>query len=120
MSSVSVVIPCYNAGRFLKETLESILAQTRPALEVIVVDDGSTDDSAAVAGAFGPPVRVLRQSNQGESVARNRGLDEARGDWVAFLDADDVWAPDKLERQLAAVEGSPGVACCHTGFYLFG
>src|SRR5262249_54915625 len=85
-----------------------------------VVDDGSTDDSAAVARALGPPVRLLQQPNQGESVARNRGIEEARGEWVAFLDADDVWIPEKLERQLAAVEGRDRVACCHTGFYLFG
>lgn len=120
MSSVSVVIPCYNAGRFLRETLDSILAQTRKPLEVIVVDDGSTDGSAAVADSFGPPVRVMRQPNQGESVARNHGLHEAKGDWVAFLDADDVWTPRKLELQLAGVVGRDDVVCSHTGFSLFG
>jgi glycosyltransferase involved in cell wall biosynthesis len=82
---ISVVIPCFNGAQFLRETLESVRHQTYPAHEVIVVDDGSTDDSAAIAG---PPVRVIRQTNQGESVARNRGIDEATANWIAFLDAD--------------------------------
>lgn len=98
MANVSVVIPCYNGARFLRETLESAVAQTHSPLEILVIDDGSTDDSAAIAESFGPPVRVIRQSNQGESVARNRGIEEAKGNWVAFLDADDLWLPNKLER----------------------
>lgn len=100
-STVSVVIPCYNGASYLRSTLESALGQTHSPLEIIVIDDGSTDNSAAIAESFGCPVRVIRQSNQGESVARNRGIDEARGDWIAFLDADDKWAPAKLSRQLA-------------------
>jgi glycosyltransferase involved in cell wall biosynthesis len=115
-ATVSVVIPCYNGSRFLRETLASVLRQTAPASEILVVDDGSTDDSADVAESFGPPVRVIRQANGGESTARNRGIDEARGDWIAFLDADDVWEPHKLERQLAAV--GPGDAASCTGYYL--
>lgn len=99
--TVSVVIPCYNASPFLRETLDSVLAQTYPAAEVLVIDDGSTDDSAAIAESYGPPVRVIRQENQGESVARNRGIDEAAGDWVAFLDADDLWHREKLAQQIA-------------------
>ena len=89
--TVSVVIPCYNAAPWLRETIESVLAQTHPVLEVIVVDDGSTDQSAEIAESFGPCVRVVRQSNQGESIARNNGIDLARGDWIAFIDADDIW-----------------------------
>ena len=120
-STVSVVIPCYNAAPFLRETLDSVLNQTCPALEVIVVDDGSTDDSAAIAWSYGPPVRVIQQENQGESVARNRGMDEAQGEWVALLDADDRWLPQKLERQLAALGGaSPDVVCVYSDFILFG
>lgn len=118
MTTVAVVIPCYNAGGFIGETIRSALEQTARPLEVIVVDDGSTDQSAAVAEAFGPPVRVIRQANQGESVARNRGIDEARGEWVAFLDADDVWKPHKLERQLAAAE--PDVIAVHTDLFYLG
>lgn len=118
MNTVSVVIPCYNGAPFLRETLGSVLAQTHAPLEVLVVDDGSTDDSAAIAETFGPPVRVIRQANQGESVARNRGIDEARGDWLAFLDADDLWKPHYLARLLAAAE--PGVAALHCNLYFFG
>ena len=116
--SISVVIPCYNAAQFLGETLDSVLGQTYTPLEVIVVDDGSTDDSAAIAESYGPPVRVICQENQGESVARNRGIQEARGDWIAFLDADDVWMPTKLERQTEMIE--PGVVCVYTGHFFFG
>jgi len=85
---------------------------------VIVIDDGSTDDSAAIAASYGEPVRVLRQENQGESVARNRGLDEARGDWIAMLDADDTWKPEKLEKQIKVVES--GVVCVYTNLFYFG
>lgn len=119
--TVSVVIPCYNAAPFLRETIDSVLNQTRPASEVIVVDDGSTDDSAAIAASYGPPVRVIRQENQGESVARNRGMDEAQGDWVALLDADDRWLPHKLERQIDALREAPDDAVCvYSDFVLFG
>jgi glycosyltransferase involved in cell wall biosynthesis len=119
--TVSAVIPCYNAAPFLRETIDSVLNQTCPALEVIVVDDGSTDNSAAIAQSYGGPVCVIRQENQGESVARNRGMDEARGDWVALLDADDRWLPHKLERQLAVLRGvSADVVCVYSDFVLFG
>jgi glycosyltransferase involved in cell wall biosynthesis len=96
--SISVVIPCYNGARFLRETLETVLRQTRPAAEVIVIDDGSTDAPAAIAESFGPTVRVIRQANQGESVARNRGIEEAKGNWIALLDANDLWEPSNLQR----------------------
>jgi len=109
--TVSVVIPCYNGGAFLRETLESVLAQTRPALEVIVVDDGSTDDSGALAESFGPPVRVIRQPNQGESVARNRAIAEATGEWVAFCDADDTWLPAKLAEQAKLMAAGVRAIC---------
>ena len=116
--TVSVVIPCYNGAAFLRETLESAMAQTHQALEVIVVDDGSTDDSGAIAETFGSPVRVIYQANQGESIARNRAISEAKGDWIAFLDADDLWEPNKLEKQLEAA-GSDFKAV-HTNVYTFG
>ena len=117
---VSVVIPCYNAERFLRETLGSIVAQTRPVTEIIVVNDGSKDDSARIAAEFDPRVRVINQVNQGESAARNRGIAEATGDWIALLDADDLWEPAKLERQLeAAATGGESVVCVYTDFYFF-
>jgi glycosyltransferase involved in cell wall biosynthesis len=115
---ISVVIPCYNGAAFLPETLTSVLGQTYAAYEVIVIDDGSDDDSASMAASFGPLVRVVRQANQGESVARNRGIDEARGNWIAFLDADDIWEPTKLERQVSAVK--PGFVAMGTQYYRFG
>ena len=119
--SISVVIPCYNAAAFLRATIESILGQTQPVLEVIVVDDGSTDDSANIAESFGPPVRVIRQPNQGESAARNRGIEAAGGEWVAFLDADDLWLPTKIELQAEAIRSAPADVVCVTGdFLLFG
>ena len=117
-ATVSVVIPCYNGAPFLRDTLGSATNQSHPPIEVLVVDDGSTDDSAAIADSFGPPVRVIRQENQGESVARNRGIDEARGSWIAFLDADDLWEPTKLQRQLE-VAGTDALAT-HTEVRFFG
>jgi glycosyltransferase involved in cell wall biosynthesis len=100
--AVSVVVPAHNAGRFLGAALRSAAAQTSPPLELIVVDDGSTDGTERVvreaAATF--PVRSLRQDRQGAGVARNRGVSVARGEWIAFLDADDLWYPDKLAVQL--------------------
>jgi glycosyltransferase involved in cell wall biosynthesis len=115
---VSVVIPCYNGAPFLREALASVLAQTRSVLEVTVVDDGSTDDSAEIAASFGSPVRVIRQSNCGESVARNRGVRESRGDWIAFLDADDAWLPDRIEAQFA--QCPPDAVAMHCNLIFFG
>jgi glycosyltransferase involved in cell wall biosynthesis len=117
---ISAVIPCYNAAAYIGETIRSVLAQTQVPDEILVVDDGSTDGSFDVASQFGHPVRVIRQPNAGECAARNRGLDEVRGGWVAFLDADDVWEPTKIERQAEAVRGRDDVICAHTGYYLFG
>jgi glycosyltransferase involved in cell wall biosynthesis len=105
--TVSIIIPCYNGARFIRSTIESALAQTEPPLEAIVIDDGSKDDSASIAEGFGPPVRVMRQANQGESVARNRGIAEARGTHALFLDADDLLAPDALRHLTSAVHDRP-------------
>ena len=120
--SVSAVVPCYNGERFLAETLDSLLAQTRPVCEIIVVDDGSTDGSAALAESFdgrnGVPVRVIRQANSGESVARNRAVGRAAGEWIGFCDADDLWRPDKLARLLAAA--GPDDVAVHSNVRLFG
>lgn len=107
---VSVVMPVYNAARWLKRPVESVLAQTHRALELIAVDDGSSDDSVALIEAYArgdDRIRLLRQpQNGGVAAARNAGLDMARGDYVAFLDADDWWHPRKLELQLAAMRSS--------------
>jgi glycosyltransferase involved in cell wall biosynthesis len=107
LPSVSVVIPCYNYGRFLKESLESVLAQIYPPLEIIVVDDGSTDNTAVVAKSFGDKVRYIYQANRGLSGARNSGIRAAAGDWVAILDADDTWHKDKLLLQMQYAAANP-------------
>jgi len=109
MATTSVIIAAYNYGRFLGECLESALGQTRAPLEVIVVDDGSTDDTPQVVAVFGDRVRYLRQRNAGPAAARNRGIEAARGDYLAFLDADDTWPPDSLERRAAALDRHPEV-----------
>jgi len=103
-SLVSVIIPFYNCERYLSEAIKSVLSQTYRSVEVIVVDDGSIDSSASVAKRFAPKVRYFHQPNSGPSAARNRGVDLAQGDFLAFLDSDDVWTPDKLKKQIAAFE----------------
>jgi len=105
---VSVIIPVYNGDRYLGEAIESIIAQEHRPLEIIVVDDGSTDDTARVAEGFNQ-VRLIRQDHRGVGGARNNGVTEATGDSIAFLDADDIWADGKLAAQLAAFATDPGL-----------
>lgn len=111
---VSVIIPAYNAGRFIGETLASVLAQTYREREIIVVDDGSTDDTAERVRAYGPAVRCIRIDNAGPGAARNAGLRAAAGAHIAFLDADDLWRPDKLAIQVAVAGRHPesGMVVC--------
>ena len=115
MATVSVVIPAYNAAKTLAPTIESVQAQSYQDLEVIVVDDGSSDETMSVAAGFGPPVQCVRTANGGVSRARNRGLEEATGELVAFLDADDLWKPEKLEYQVRLLEGRPEAGISTTG-----
>jgi len=106
--TVSVVIPTHDRGRVVVEAIESALAQTHPPLEVIVVDDGSTDDTAERVGRLRDArVRYLRRSHAGVSAARNAGIAVATGDLVAFLDSDDLWKPDKVEAEIAALARYP-------------
>lgn len=104
---ISVIIPVHDGERYLAEALRSALAQRYRPIEVVVVDDGSTDRSAEIARAFGPPVRVHPQSNAGIGGALNAGAELARGDFFAFLDADDLWVGEKLELQMAAFASDP-------------
>lgn len=104
---VSCVIPVYNGERFLGEAIRSVLAQTVPDVDIVVVDDGSTDGSADVVHGFGDRVRYVHQQNAGPAAARNRGVAEASGAFISFLDADDLWVADKLEKQLARFEARP-------------
>lgn len=117
VADVSVLIPCYNMARYVRKTVDSVLAQTTTPREVIIVDDGSTDESARILAEYKPPVRVVTQSNQGFVAARNRGIEEAQAEWIALLDADDYWMPEKLERQLATT--APDVIASHTGHLTF-
>lgn len=114
---VSVVIAAYNASRFVGAAVESAAGQTSPPAEIIVVDDGSTDDTAAIAASRG--ARVIHQSNSGPSSARNAGILAAVNPWIAFLDADDVWTPEKLAWQWRALLACPDVACAFGDFVTF-
>jgi glycosyltransferase involved in cell wall biosynthesis len=105
---VSVIIPVYNGARFLRAAVESVFAQTYRPFEVIVVDDGSADDSGDIAQSF-PDVRYMRQENQGVAAARNNGIEAARGEFFAFLDQDDLWAPEKLRLQIEHLLNHPEV-----------
>ncbi len=97
---VSVIVPAFNASAFVRQTLDSVLAQTYRDFEVIVVDDGSTDETPQILDGYRDQVCVLRQSNAGQAAARNRGISRARGELLAFLDSDDLWDPEKLTRQV--------------------
>lgn len=115
-SSVSVVIPAYNCAGFIREAIESVLAQDYGNRELVVVDDGSTDATSEVVRSFGSAVRLIGQSNRGPAAARNRGLAEARGDYVAFLDGDDVWLPGKLAEQMSYFRTHPETGVVFSGF----
>jgi len=108
-TNVSVIIPVYNGEFYLAEALESVLSQSFPPSEIVVVDDGSTDCSPATAKRYDSEIRYLYQKNMGTAVARNRGIKEARGNFFAFLDQDDVWEPQKLEMQVNAFQNDSGL-----------
>ena len=111
--TVSVVVPTFDRAERVERALASIEAQTRPADEVVLVDDGSTDGTAERVAARFPRVTVLRQENRGVSVARNRGIEQTTGEWIALLDSDDEWVEGKLEAQLEALAAS-GRKVCHS------
>ena len=116
---ISCIVPVFNGERFLAEALDSILGQTYRPLEIIVVDDGSTDATPEVAAGYAPRVSCLRQDNRGAASAKNRGVSASRGELIAFLDADDLWLPGKLERQEAWLRERPGFRLCFTRFQNF-
>jgi glycosyltransferase involved in cell wall biosynthesis len=117
---VSVVIPTYNRADKVQKAVESVLAQSFTDLEVIVVDDGSSDGTGqALQQAFGNRIRYFFQPNQGVSVARNKGIEEAKGEWLAFLDSDDLWEREKLEWQLRALEQFGECGACYTDVRFF-
>jgi glycosyltransferase involved in cell wall biosynthesis len=113
VAPVSVIIPVYNGERYLAAAIKSVLEQTLPAAEIIIVDDGSTDGSAEIARRHGTSLRYLRQANQGPATARNVGVNAAQCEMMAFLDADDLWLPRKLAKQVALLQqqGEGYVVC---------
>ena len=112
---VSVVIPAYNACTFLPQALESVFGQEYRPIEVIVVDDGSTDGTYELLRGR-DDLRLIRQENKGEAAARNVGITQAQGEWIAFLDADDIWLPGKLTTQLAKAQENPSTGVIYGGF----
>jgi glycosyltransferase involved in cell wall biosynthesis len=113
---VTVIIPCYNNADFIADAVNSVLQQDYPRIEVIVIDDGSTDSSVAVLQQFEDRIRLIRQANQGPAAARNTGLKAATGDYIAFNDADDIWLPGKLMAQVSYMQQHPHIGLCYTNF----
>ena len=116
--TVSIIMPSYNTGHFIKETIESVLAQTHTDFELIIVDDCSTDNTDEVVSEFLSDNRVKyikNEKNSGAAVSRNRALSEASGKWIAFLDSDDLWTEDKLEKQIAFMKEN-GYSFSYTGY----
>lgn len=119
LPSVAVVIPTYNYGRFISRAVESVLSQTLPAAEIVVVDDGSTDNTRAVLENFKDKVRYVRQENQGVCAARNTGARQSSAAFIAFADADDIWLPTKLEKQIAQFAADEEIGLVHCGMREF-
>ncbi|MGZ8842134.1 MAG: glycosyltransferase [Pyrinomonadaceae bacterium] len=116
---VSVITPIYNYARFIEQTIQSVLNQTLRSFEIIVVDDGSTDNTREIVARFGSQVRYVWQHNSGQGAARNRGIKEARGKFIALLDADDYWMADKLEKQIKVFQNDPDLGLVYSLFYYF-
>ncbi len=114
MPRVSVIVPAYNAAAFVRRAVDSVLAQTFKDLELLVVDDGSTDGTVDQLTSYRDRLRLIRQRNAGPAAARNRGLQAVVGDYVAMLDADDWWEPGKLAAQVALLDARPGIGFCST------
>jgi glycosyltransferase involved in cell wall biosynthesis len=112
--TISLIIPTFNRQATLKRALDSVLQQSLLPDEIIVIDDGSTDASAAMINTEFPQVQYIYQENQGVSAARNKGIRQAKGEWIALLDSDDTWFTEKLERQIKALQQAPEIKLCHT------
>ncbi len=114
MSKVTVIIPAYNAEKFIEQTIDSVLAQTFQDFEIIVINDGSRDKTAEIVNSYGFSVRCIQTTNGGVSRARNLGINNALGEYIAFLDSDDLWEPTKLEKQVALLDENPNIGLCFT------
>jgi glycosyltransferase involved in cell wall biosynthesis len=115
-NTVSVIVPVYNGAKFIAETLETILAQTISPAEVIVVNDGSTDNTPSIVEKFGDSVTLIHTPNGGQATARNIGASSAYGNWLSFCDADDLWLPTKIEKQLRLANEAPDISCVLTDY----
>lgn len=115
-SLVTIIIPTYNYARYIRRAVDSALGQSYANIEVIVVDDGSTDDTQAVTAEYGDRIRYIRQENQGAAAARNRGLAEAKGDYIAFLDADDMYLPDNISEKINFLTTHDQYAWCYSNW----
>ena len=113
-NNVTVIVPTYNRADKLAKALDSVLTQTCPPLETFVIDDGSTDHTEALINRYYPTIHYLKQENRGVSTARNVGIQSANGEWLAFLDSDDEWRPNKLEMQMQRLKSEPDSLICHT------
>ena len=111
---VSVIIPTFNRAYVLRRAVESVLSQSYREYEIIIVDDGSTDDTARVLGHFKKRVRAFYSPHSGVSKARNTGIEKAEGEWISFLDSDDYWFSEKLEKQMSYLKNNPQYRVCHT------
>ena len=114
MPKVSVIIPTYNCAHYLGQAIESVIGQTFRDFEIIVLDDGSTDNTSEIAGKYGNAIRYIRQANGGLPAARNRAIEASTGEFVALLDSDDWWAPTKLRRQLDFMAWHPEYVIAQT------
>jgi len=114
MTEISVIIPAFNRAHTLARALDSVLAQNHPVIEIIVVDDGSSDDTLELLEHGYPQVTVILQDNKGVSAARNAGIKAASGDWIALLDSDDEWLPGKLEAQVRTLQAQADIRLCHS------
>ncbi|NOQ85501.1 MAG: glycosyltransferase, partial [Deltaproteobacteria bacterium] len=114
MPKVSVIIPTYNRAHTLREAIDSVLSQSYNDLELIIVDDGSTDETKVIVSSYIPKLAYIYQERQGVSAARNRGIKHAQGDYISFLDSDDLWLKDKLYLQMKFMESHPEALICYT------
>jgi len=114
---VSIIIPTYNQSQYLEEAIESVLNQTYKNIEIIIVDDGSTDNTSEVVKSFDNKIIYIQQKNKGASGARNTGIKKANGQYIAFLDADDMWLKNKLEKQIEFIQNNPEIGLLGTGCY---